>query len=120
MARSARKTIAIDFDGVVHKYSKGWLDGKPYDVPIEGSFEAIKKLQARGYSVYIHTTRYPEDVIPWFKEHGFEDEVVAIPIEEIYWDSRVLGVGQRKLPAIAYIDDRGVRFTNWFDMLNYF
>lgn len=25
-----------------------------------------------------------------------------------------------KLPAIAYIDDRGMRFTTWKDMMNYF
>ena len=34
--------IAIDFDGVIHKNSKGYYDGTIYDEPVEGSLEAIK------------------------------------------------------------------------------
>ena len=29
------KTIAVDFDGVIHKYSKGWQGGEIYDEPVE-------------------------------------------------------------------------------------
>ena len=38
------KQIAIDFDGVIHTFDKGWYDGTCYGKPIEGSLEAIKKL----------------------------------------------------------------------------
>ena len=39
--------IAIDFDGVIHKNSKGYYDGTIYDEPVEGSLEAIKKLSKK-------------------------------------------------------------------------
>ena len=38
------ENIAIDFDGVVHTFDKGWHDGTCYGEPIEGSLEAIKKI----------------------------------------------------------------------------
>ena len=36
--------IAIDFDGVIHKNTKGFYDGTVYDEPVEGAIEAIKSL----------------------------------------------------------------------------
>ena len=38
-----KSQIAIDFDGVIHKNSKGFFDGTVYDEPIEGSLDSIKK-----------------------------------------------------------------------------
>jgi hypothetical protein len=34
----------MDFDGVIHKYSKGWLDGSIYDEPMEGAKEQLAKI----------------------------------------------------------------------------
>ena len=36
--------IGIDFDGVIHKNSKGFFDGTVYDEPIKGSLEALKRI----------------------------------------------------------------------------
>lgn len=36
-----KKSIAIDFDGVIHDYNNGWQNGKIYGKPIEGAFEGI-------------------------------------------------------------------------------
>jgi hypothetical protein len=115
-----QKTIAIDFDGVIHRYSKGWHDGTIYDEPMEGALEAIHRLMGN-YAVFIHTTRDPRAVVEWFSKQHFPFLVNAIPEDTKFWGQKfVLGVTNRKLPAIAYIDDRGLRFTNWRDMLNYF
>ena len=40
-----KKSISIDFDRVIHKYSEGWKDGTIYDEPVDGAIEAIKRLQ---------------------------------------------------------------------------
>lgn len=108
-----KKTIAIDFDGVIHKYSKGWQNGKLYDKPVEGSLEAMLELYAKGYKIVVFTTR--EDttsvrgyIFKWYNELYPDQETFAFEVTN------------KKPPAIAYIDDRGIRFTNWKDILNYF
>ena len=93
-----RKTIAIDFDGVIHKYSKGWQDGSIYDEPVEGTLEAIKKLQELGFLIIVFTTRKNTEVVSgWiYKKMGL-----------------LLSVTNEKPMAVAYIDDRGIRFEDW-------
>lgn len=122
-----RKTIAIDFDGVIHKYSKGWHDGTIYDEPIDGAFEAIRELMDKGFAVYVLSSRKSWDIIRWIQSHTGELHDEPIPYifktEHVMlwhkvWDKdHVLGVTNRKLPAIAYIDDRAIKFENWKDIL---
>jgi len=130
------KTIAIDFDGVIHAYSKGWQDGSCYDVPITGVFEAIDNLFATGYNVFILSTRNSRQIKRWIKEHAYDSDytyngmggdpddfrypkysftVEVIPFWKKFWNKKnVLGITRRKLPAHCYVDDRAVRFDgNW-------
>jgi len=116
-----KKTIAIDFDGVVHKYSKGWLNGQIYDEPVEGSLEAIITLLEKDYKVSVSTTR--EDTIAvknWIVKKANECKELQNKPYRFWFDRDEFEVTNKKPPAIAYIDDRGIRFTNWKDMLNYF
>ena len=61
--------IGLDFDGVIHAYSRGYFDGTCYDVPVEGAFDAIRALMVR-YNVFVFTARKPEDVKEWFDKIG--------------------------------------------------
>ena len=95
------KTIAVDFDGVIHRYSRGWQGGALYDPPMEGAAQAIHRLIEEGYKVVVLTTRTDHlNIQIWMRDNGFPE----IPITST------------KMPAIAYIDDRAVRFTNWADI----
>lgn len=118
----ALTSLAFDFDGVIHRYSKGWHDHTIYDSPIDGAFEALHELMAKGYCVFILTARPAEQVIHWCRE--FTPRCMdfrLIPKSVVYWDMQnVVGVTNRKLPARFYVDDRALRFTNWTDTLNYF
>jgi hypothetical protein len=106
------KTIAVDFDGVIHKYSKGYMDGSIYDEPMDGAMEAIHFLWKRGYTVVCLTARPDlEGVKKWIFER------IGPYTPEQYKSFDVTNI---KPKAIAYIDDRGLRFTSWRDMLNYF
>jgi hypothetical protein len=107
------KTIAIDFDGVLHKYSKGWNGGKIYDKPVENAVEAYYELLNRGYHIVIFTSREDLDAVRMWMHKYFDFE-------------RRLGhfyepeITNKKPIAVAYIDDRAVNFTNWLHMLTIF
>ena len=112
-----KNTIAIDFDGVIHKYSEGWKDGSIYDKPMAGVHSALMKLKT-DYWVYIFTTRNVQEVVQWMNskfwgngEHGFS--TIAMPEGTRFWNGSEVAVSNRKLPAEFYIDDRGIRFLNW-------
>ena len=96
------KTLAIDFDGVLHRYSKHYQDGSIYDVPMEGAIEALTKLSTQ-YNVVILTTRKDKAGIrEWLKLYGFTKE---IEITEASPSGRAIKIAikQRKatLPLMA-------------------
>ncbi len=112
------KTVAVDFDGVVHRYSRGWADGTIYDPPVEGAFEALRQL-LRHHAVFVFTTRDAGQVGAWLRERG-GFEVATDPASVVtFWDTpNVLLVTDRKLAAVAYIDDRAIRFEDWDQALD--
>tara|TARA_Y100001938_G_C8099594_1_gene440609 strand:- start:3137 stop:3520 length:384 start_codon:yes stop_codon:yes gene_type:complete len=91
------KTIAIDFDGVIHRYSKGFqgLDNA-YDDPMPGVIPALQKLKDAGYRLIIVSSRPVKPINKWLEKynlgHFFDD------------------VGNIKHPARYYIDDHAIRF----------
>lgn len=108
-------TIAVDFDGVVHGYSKGWHDGSIYDPPIPGSLEALHVLMEK-HPVAIFTTRDVGQVYRWFMERDFS---CRIGHEGIFWNEMgILLITNQKIAAHVYLDDRGIRFENWAQALS--
>jgi hypothetical protein len=134
------QAVAIDFDGVIHKYSKGWQDGTIYDDPIPGAFEMIRYLMQEDYSVFIMSVRSAWQIQRWLDKHlwmrdafitreesldkqawlddkryfyGYRSEVIWNPFQKFWNKKWVLGVTNYKLNAVTYIDDRALRFTSW-------
>ena len=50
------KNIAIDFDGVVHNWDKGWHDGTCYGEPINGALDSIKSL-SENFNIILFTAK---------------------------------------------------------------
>lgn len=107
--------IAVDFDGVVHAYSRGWYDGTAYDEPMPGAIEGLRALMEK-HAVFVHTSRNVHQVAEWLTRHGFETTTFTPPK---FWNERGrLLVTNWKVPATAYLDDRAVRFTSWASALD--
>jgi hypothetical protein len=108
------KTIAVDFDGVIHAYSGGWKNGTIYDEPVRGAFEALRNLMNK-YAVFVFTSRNPAQVANWLIKSGFPTRLFPNREETPeFWNKQgTLLVTNVKLPAFAYIDDRAICFHNW-------
>ncbi len=113
---SERNNIAIDFDGVIHNFDKGWYDGTCYGDPIEDSLESIKKI-AKKYNIIIYSSKALPDrplvggkngkqlISEWLQKHK-----VLKYVSEITY---------KKPRAEYYIDDKGIFFdNNWKEILN--
>jgi phosphoglycolate phosphatase-like HAD superfamily hydrolase len=98
------RTVAVDLDGVVHRYSRGWADGTIYDPPVDGAYEALLRLATAGWRLVLHTTRARDPaqaaaVAAWLEINGMAGLFAEVT--------------DRKPLAVAYIDDRAIRFTDW-------
>lgn len=103
-----RRTICLDFDGVLHSYRSGWCGAEIIpDPPIHGTKDAIARLRQQ-YRIVIHSARCHTEagrkaVEAWLERHGIEVDDVC----------------EHKPPALVYVDDRAVRFRgNWDDVLD--
>jgi len=106
--------IGVDFDGVIHRCSKGYYDGTIYDEPVEGSYEALQSLSEK-YTVIVYTCKARADrglvngktgtqlVWEWLESNNLSQFVSKVTAE--------------KPRAVAYIDDKSIKFNSWTDCL---
>ena len=105
--RAPRKTIAVDFDGVLHLYTKKiGLDEQHMvlDPPVDGAVEWCWEM-IKHYDLVVFTCRHVsegglEATVEWLKQWGFP------------WEQ--MPVTGTKPVAQIYIDDRGYHFTGIF------
>ena len=114
--RDGARTIAIDFDGVLHDDYLGFHDGSCYGDPIEGSLESIQRL-ALTFRVVVFSAKARADrplcngltgsdlIWGWLRKHGFEAHVAEVTSE--------------KPRAELYVDDNGFRFGNWAETISF-
>ena len=109
-------TIAIDFDGVIHNWDRGWHDGTLYGDPIPHAIHAIRELSKK-YRLVLWTAKAKanrplvngmtgiELIKEWLKRFGIDDCFAEITSD--------------KPRAMLYIDDNAYRFDNWENTLTF-
>ena len=98
--RTGAPIACVDLNGVLDSYT-GWRGPAHFDPPRPGARAFLDALHARGLRVVIFTTRYPDDVWRWLRDHGLAD--------------LVSDVTDRKPAAHVFVDDRAVCFRGDFD-----
>ena len=102
--------IAIDFDGVIHNFDKGWHDGTCYGEPLPRSLEAIKTLSAK-YNIIIFTAKAKKNRPLVNGKTG--TQLVQEWLEKYDVMQYINEITSEKPRAQIYIDDNGYRFNNW-------
>ena len=122
-----KKTICVDFDGVIHSYNSGWqgADIIP-DLPVTGAIEGLHRLcDDPEVEVAIYSSRSGEEngitamkdwLDEWETVWRSERERVGITAEQPFLSKRCV-FPESKPPAIVYIDDRGIQFNGDWDIL---
>lgn len=100
-----KKRLLIDFDGVIHKYSKKWNGGSIYDIPVNNAFDILNDY-LDNFSVYIFSTRcnskqFINEITFWFGANGFKR-------------TTELKYTYEKIPCHLIIDDRCFQFRGVF------
>ena len=108
------RQIGIDFDGVIHRCSKGFHDGTIYDDILPGAAQAVEMLAGK-YTLVCYTAKARQDrplvqgrtgkelVEEWLQKHDLLKYFKEVTAE--------------KPRALCYIDDKGIRFTDWTSAL---
>lgn len=91
--------VSVDLNGVLDQYD-GWAGQNKWYEPHPEARQFLKSLYKRGYRVCVYTARPLPGVWAWLDDHDMSQYVTEVT--------------NRKLPSIAYIDDRGLTFKGDF------
>jgi hypothetical protein len=97
-----RKTIAVDFDGVISEYD-GWKGEDVLGPPREDVLCVLRTLRQEGWKIVIHTTRAECHILEYLSRN-------EVPYDEVNRNSSYSNQGPKPV-ATVYWDDRAVRYS---------
>lgn len=105
-----KKTICIDFDGVLHDYSNGFQGKDVFGDMIPNADDGTQVLHEKGWKIIIYTTRPKTAALEkWLKDHKIAYDYINENPDQP--DDSKGG----KLIADIYLDDRGMTFRGRWD-----
>ena len=111
---SDKNVIAVDFDGVIHKSSKGFYDGTIYDEPVEGTKKGLEYL-SKSYKLVVYTCKANPDRPLIDEKTG--TELIWEWMEKYDLSKYISDVVYGKPNAKYYIDDKAICFIDWNQIL---
>lgn len=100
---TVKPIVCVDFDGVLNDYH-GYKGSDELYEPLTGAREFLQKLSEK-YTIIILSARTPAKIYDWLIEHDLSKYVCDV--------TRV------KPGAVAYIDDRSIRFDGNYHKVLY-
>ena len=111
---SDKNVIAVDFDGVIHKSSKGFYDGTIYDEPVEGTKKGLEYL-SKSYKLVVYTCKANPNRPLIDEKTG--TELIWEWMEKYDLSKYISDVVYGKPNAKYYIDDKAICFIDWNQIL---
>ena len=109
---SNKKTICIDFDGVLAEWPEGEMKSDNFGDMISNADAGTALLKKKGFTIIIYTTRPVTDALKtWLKDNRIEYDYINENPEQP--ENAPIEQGC-KIKADIYLDDRGICFRgNW-------
>jgi hypothetical protein len=108
---SDRPVLCLDFDGVLHLYSKGWHDGTIYDDPVPGAMEFLARAVA-AFDVVVYSSRSKAPDGRRAMKHALSRWLMDADMPVLLLS--FITFSHFKPAAFLTIDDRAVCFTGTF------
>ena len=116
--RNSRRTIAVDFDGVIAQYD-GWKGQGVLGAPRPDVVHALGTLRGEGWKIIVHTSRGEAEIGGYLAQHQIPHDDInsnsdyptggVKPVADVYWDDRAVGYS-----GDAYKDLEIIRhFRTW-------
>ena len=113
--------IAVDLDGTILNFSfSEWvLKGMEYfGSPKRGVKQALDLLIGDGHEIIVHSARINEDMC----NERYSINGIRCAIEEVLAEHEIcyhsIWTDRGKPVADVYIDDKGMKFTNWENVID--
>ena len=114
--------IACDFDGVIHSYVSGWVEGSIPDPPVDGAIEWLEETSKK-CEIIIFSARLQDEsnltkVKRYLVDHGLSTEALARldfkpkPGATIYLDDRAWQFNGKNFPTVEEVKN----FRPWNDV----
>ena len=120
--RRFKKTVAIDFDGVLHQHISPWtVAHEIHDGPVPGAFEFLEQVLDE-FNVVIFSARAADlagasAIQAWLVKHWSEHRSSHGASDRELFNGRI-EITAQKPHAFIYIDDRGWHFEGTFPTMD--
>lgn len=108
--KSEKSTLVIDFDKVIHDMTRGFYDGTIYGMPIRGAAKSLKLLSEK-FDLIIYSCK-SNPARPLINDKT-GTELIWEWLKDNKLDLYIKDVTFTKPNAVAYIDDKAIRFYTW-------